>query len=55
MNCVIWVIACNRLFVLMSPLGGLPSVWKCGLLLVLHFYGGFPQALTPMSEIRALG
>lgn len=26
MNCVIWVIACNRLFVLMSPLGGLPSV-----------------------------
>lgn len=57
-NAVIWIIAYNRLFVLTSPLGRLPSACTCRLPLVSHFYGaggGFPKALTLMSEIRALG
>lgn len=50
MNCVTWVMACNRLFVLTSPLGGLPSACTRPLPLVLRCYGGFPKAVTPMSE-----
>jgi len=29
MNSIIWLIACNRLFVLMSPWGGLPRRVSC--------------------------
>ncbi len=57
MNGSIWIIACNRLFILMSPWGGLPCV-LCESLQApvgVQFYGGFLRTLTSMSEIRALG
>lgn len=57
MNSIIWIIACNRLFVLMSPLGGLPRVFRVYTQapVGVQFYGGFLRTLTSMSEIRALG
>lgn len=57
MNSIIWIIACNRLFVLMSPLGGLPRVFRVYIQapVGVQFYGGFLRTLTSMSEIRALG
>lgn len=58
MNSVIGITACNRLFILMRPRGGLPPVYTQVLLEVGGDGGGGGgslRTLTSMSEIRALG